>query len=485
MLNRRQFLQSASILTLSGACATPRVSQPPVANDIHSQLNETRLDRIVEVRTLSGIRRAIADARREGKAISIAGGRHAMGGQQFGTGTILLDMRPFNRILRMDLENGLVEVESGIQWPELVTGLLRAQKRRGMQWGIAQKQTGADRLSLGGSLAANIHGRGLTMPPMVGDIEEFTLVDHKGELLRCSRAVNRELFSLAIGGYGLFGVVATITLRLRHRIAVQRIVEIRSIEGIAEAMQERIEQGFTFGDFQYSIDETAPGFLRDGVFSCYKPTRLPVGPERELVESDWRNLLDLAHFDRRKVYDAYTSYYQSTSGQVYWSDTHQMSIYLDEYHRAIDARTGTRATEMITEIYVPRARLNDFMEEARADFLANNVRVIYGTIRLIARDKETFLAWAREPWACVIFNLHVEHTPSGLEHSAEAFRRLIDMAIARGGSYYLTYHRWARKDQVERCYPEMAAFLAAKRKHDPEERFQSTWYRHHKQLLGV
>jgi hypothetical protein len=69
-------------------------------------------------------------------------------------------------------------------------------------------------------------------------------------------------------------------------------------------------------------------------------------------------------------------------------------------------------------------------------------------------------------------------------HAGEAFRRLIDMAIARGGSYFLTYHRWARRDQVEACYPEFREFLAAKRERDPEERFQSDWYRHHAFLLA-
>jgi hypothetical protein len=49
--------------------------------------------------------------------------------------------------------------------------------------------------------------------------------------------------------------------------------------------------------------------------------------------------------------------------------------------------------------------------------------------------------------------------------------------IAHGGSYYLTYHRWARKDQVGRCYPQLREFLNAKLRYDPEERFQSEWYR--------
>ena len=55
--------------------------------------------------------------------------------------------------------------------------------------------------------------------------------------------------------------------------------------------------------------------------------------------------------------------------------------------------------------------------------------------------------------------------------------------LRHDGRYYLTYHRWARRDQVERAYPQMRTFLARKRVYDPEERFQSTWYRHHVALL--
>ena len=105
-------------------------------------------------------------------------------------------------------------------------------------------------------------------------------------------------------------------------------------------------------------------------------------------------------------------------------------------------------------------------------------------MRLIERDEETFLAWARERSACIIFNLHVDHTPAALERAADTFRGLIDLGLARGGRYYLTYHRWARRDQVERAYPQMAAFLARKRTWDPGEVFQSTWYRHYRAMFG-
>jgi FAD/FMN-containing dehydrogenase len=138
---------------------------------------------------------------------------------------------------------------------------------------------------------------------------------------------------------------------------------------------------------------------------------------------------------------------------------------------------------MISEVYVPRDSLTDFMTEVADDFRRHSVEVIYGTIRLIERDQDTFLAWAREPWACVICNLHSVHTSEGIEHAAAAFRRLIDLANDRGGTYFLTYHRWATRQQVERSYPRFREFLALKRRHDPEERFQSDWYRHCRTLF--
>ncbi|HKC64891.1 MAG TPA: hypothetical protein VKB86_14710, partial [Pyrinomonadaceae bacterium] len=165
---------------------------------------------------------------------------------------------------------------------------------------------------------------------------------------------------------------------------------------------------------------------------------------------------------------------------------HQLSVYLDDYHGELDVRLGRRerGSEMISEVYVPRARLVDFMESARADFRANETELIYGTIRLIEKDGESFLAWAKERYACIVFNLHVAHTQEGIEKAKSDFRRLIDRAIEHGGNYYLTYHRWATREQVLTCYPQFQEFLRLKRKYDSAETFQSDWYKHHLSLCS-
>jgi FAD/FMN-containing dehydrogenase len=491
MLDRRSLLKTAAAFALlqPGGSRPPAKSTGVLVNDVHSQLNPTRVDRIVRIDSVPALQETLSMARRRGRSVSISGGRHAMGSQQFGTGSILLDMRGLGRVLRFDADEGIVEVEAGIEWPELVGELTSAQAGRDRQWGIAQKQTGADRLTLGGALAANVHGRGLKMRPIVGDVESFVLVDASGEARRCSRSENPELFRLVIGGYGLFGVVASVRLRLAPRRKLERIVEVRTVTELPSAFENRISNSYLYGDFQFAIDERSEDFLRKGIFSCYRPvdpaTPIPVG-QRELSEGDWSGLLYLAHFDKTQAFERYVRHYLASSGQIYWSDTHQLSTYIDDYHRDLDRRLGARsqATEMITEIYVPRARLVDFLDEAREDFRRNGVSLIYGTIRLIERDGESFLAWAKQPYACTIFNLHVEHTPAGKARAAGAFRRLIEMAIRREGSYFLTYHKWATRDQVEACYPQFPEFLRRKRQLDPEERFQSDWYRHYRTMFA-
>lgn len=406
-----------------------------------------------------------------------------MGGQQFLYGGTLLDMRRLNRVRSLDEERGLLEVDAGITWPDLIRGyLVRAAGGRS-RWGIRQKQTGADRLTVGGAVAANIHGRCLTAAPFIGDVESLDVVTNDGAVVTCSRTERSELFRHVVGGYGLFGVVTAATLRLVARQQVERVVALMDVEQLAEALNQRIADGYLYGDFQFATDPTHRGFLRTGVLSCYRPTdrERPIPPsQRRLSQADWNRLLMLAHRDKRRAFEEFAAFYRATSGQLYWSDTHQLNLYLESYHAALDHRLGAcvRGSEMITELYVPRDRLVAFMDDVRRDFQANHVDFIYGTIRLIEADTETALPWAREPFACVIFNLHIDHLPRCIADARATFTRLIDHAMAYGGSYYLTYHRFARRDQLLACHPGIGDFLAAKRRFDPAELFQSDWYRH-------
>lgn len=458
-----------------------RGAGPWWVNDTHSALNRTPVSRVLEPRTADEVAAAVATAAARGQPLAVCGARHAMGGQQFLTHGTLLDTRRLNHVRWFDRNEALIELGAGTTWPDVIRGYLALQRGPGPAFGIRQKQTGADRLTLGGAVSANMHGRTLAAQPFVADIEGLEVATPTGELLRCSREQNPELFRHVVGGYGLFGVVTAVTLRLVPRVKVERCVTRLEIEELIDAFDERIAAGHLYGDFQFATSPHSADFLRTGVLSSYRPVdaqrRIP-DDQRRLSQGDWNELLRLSHADKRAAFQRFIEFYLATNGQVYWSDTHQLNLYLEEYHGALDHRLGAavRGSEMITELFVPRDRLVAFMNDVRRDFRMNAVDFIYGTIRLIEAEQETALPWARRNWACVVFNLHIDHRAEDVARAADHFRRLIDHALSHGGSYFLTYHRYATATQLLAAHPGIREFLATKHAVDPAGVFQSDWY---------
>ncbi len=495
MVSRRTFLTAAGAAVgwPGGSWAQKQDRSRPkpegvLVNDLHSQLNTTRVFRIMEPDSVDAVRSAFKLARLEGRPLCIAGGRHAMGGQQFVTDGVLIDTRKFDKVLAFDPERGRIEIQSGMQWTQLHGHLLSSQHGRRKQWAFAQKPVGADLLTMGGCLSANIHGRGLALPPFIGDIESFKLIDASGDMHHCSRSDNPELFRLAIGGYGLFGFIYSVTLRLVPRRKLERVVELRTLDGLAGAFAERISNGYLYGDFHYAIDSKSDDFLRRGVFACDRPlpdnTPMPTA-RKALSEADRVERMLLAHSDKSAALQRILSDHRASSGQAGWSDEQQMSPYPSNYHREIDLRLqAPKGSEMIGEFTCERHALEPFMGELRQYALREQVEIVGGSVRLIEQDKESFLAWACKPYACVSLHAHIEHSTRGLIRAGDHFRRMIDISLRHGGSWYPTYHKHALRRQVEAAYPQFSDFLKLKLKYDPANLFQSDWYRHYKSMFS-
>jgi FAD/FMN-containing dehydrogenase len=471
-----------------------------IVNDVHSRLNATRVTTIEHPHDIDDLLAIVRRARDSRAAIAVCGGRHAMGAQQFARDALLIDMSAMNRPIAIKTALGLLEIQAGATWPDVIGATHALQPGISQPWTIRQKQTGADCLTLGGALASNVHGRGLLMRPIVDDVERFTLITAEAQLITCSRTENPQLFSLVIGGYGLFGVVATVTLRLQRRTKLRRLVDILDIDDAITAVQRRASEGCLYGDFQYAIDPRDDSFLRRGVCACYQPVDddTPISDHSaDLSRDNWVRLLQLAHDDKPRAFGEYARHYLQSHGRVYSSDTMQLSTYLPSYSEFLAlararARARARANPrhgaideslVIGEQFVPVDSLVDFLVQARRVLRSTGVEDIYGTIRSILADECTFLRWAKRDYACVIFNLRTPHTSAGIERTMQTFRLLNDASIASGGSFYLTYHRAATREQIEQAYPEFEQFLALKRQLDPDDRFTSNWFTHYAALF--
>jgi len=447
----------------------------PVLNDVHSRLNQTTIADVLQPSSLEGLKTTVRNAISCGHSLIPCGHRHSMGGQQFLTNGIGIDMSALDKVIRFDQPDGTITIEAGATWIEL-RDYLRLQ---GNQLMIRQKQTGADSLSIGGAVSSNIHGRGLEMAPFVEDIQSMIVVDSHGDIVHCSRQQHSDLFAQVIGGYGLFGIVYAVTLRLSPATNFVRHVVLTEARHVVSELTRRAAVGHVYGDFQFEIDPESDGFLQRGILSSYQPTDQPADEISPLSESDWKGLLMLAHTNKSQGFAAYSAHYQRTDGKIYPGSDTQFTTYVNNYHDEIDQACGHqwRHSEMISEYYVPRCDLAAFLEKTAQELRSRNTNVIYGTVRLIQADTETALPWAREDWACVVINVCVCHDEAGIEKASSDFRAVADLALKFGGSFYLTYHRWFTTDQLLAAHPRLLEFLAAKEVADPHGVFDSDWLR--------
>ncbi|HQY87561.1 MAG TPA: FAD-binding oxidoreductase [Tepidisphaeraceae bacterium] len=493
MQTRRELLIATASAALAG-CAS-KISGPPTTkvesscslwvNDVHSQLNRTRIAGISYPRNADELMKLLGTLKRN-HSISVCGGRHAGGGQQFCTDRTLVDLREMNQVRAFDSHAGVIDVEAGITWPVLMEKLRTFPDAS--SWAIRQKQGGADEVTLGGAIGSNIHSRHLHFRPFVQDIESMQVILPDSSLVTCSRTTNAELFAKIIGGYGLLGIVCSMQLRLERRVKlVMRAVWIEAEHAVAR-MESARDSGAWHGGFQPSIDPASDDFCKGGLLTWFEPAPedAPVqNLSRDEAQRQFVGLATLAHADKEQVMNAFRSKMLSLDGKIVdWSDQWMRTDYQPGYHRAIDKTRGGAGSEILSEIHVPRASLADFLREAKQILLEDRAELIYSLVRLIERDNETFLTWAKQDYACVIFNLHTQLDRTSIDKNAATFRKLLDAAIRKNGSYYLTYHRFARRDQLLKCYPQLPDFLQFKKQLDPQTRIESDWHRSYANIIA-
>lgn len=420
-------------------------------------------------------------------SIIAQGARYASGGQQLINAGTMFDLNFVSNFINMDCRKGTVRVSAGTNFRELVYLLDKEQTEKGRNlqdfWTIRQKPAGIDTVTIGGALASNIHGRGLHQAPFVDDIESMEVVTADGEIREVSRESERELFNLIVGGYGLFGVVTAVTLRLTKRKALRRQVSMVTAEDVLGELHRRSESGAIYGDYQLCIDGSSDDFLTNGILSTYQSEEL--APENfasiqnnqtAYSPEEWRELLYLAHSDKRKAFTKYIEHCKSTDGKLYLTDKIQLCTYTSGYHNDLPEKHA--GADISCELFVPRRYLNFLLNRAARLLRERKADVIYATVRLVESEKETYLSWATQNYACLTIYQHASLDDAQLEYTRETCRELIDLALALSGKFYLSYNRMATGDQLLAAYPQMLKFVERKNNLDPYEVFSSNWYKH-------
>jgi len=134
-------------------------------------------------------------------------------------------------------------------------------------------------------------------------------------------------------------------------------------------------------------------------------------------------------------------------------------------------------------VYLPPSTAEAFLEQARMQARDWHLPITRVAVRRTYPETETVLRWARCEFAGITLDIDFSDRLGGEVMRTQFFRLLVEDTITHGGLYAISSTPEASRDQAERCYPSLRRLLAEKLRHDPRDRLQSAWYRHHRRLL--
>ncbi|MFP6906390.1 MAG: FAD-binding oxidoreductase [Verrucomicrobiota bacterium] len=451
-----------------------RVPVPVGQIDDASRLNAVNVaERVVLGAELDALipvlRLHLARARQENRSVSIGGARHSMGGQSIASDGILIDMA---KVAWMELneDKTMLRVGAGARWSAAIAYLNK------YDCSVAVMQSN-NSFSVGGSISVNCHGWQFGQPPIADTVASFSLMKADGEVLHCSRSENAELFSLVLGGYGLFGVILEVSLKVvpneRYRLEQYMVPSTEAI-ALYEAKVAQGDVAMAYGRMR--VD--AAMFLGEVIINVFRRDEDQVIAHEALKEPDmsvirrslFRGSVGSNYGKRLRWWAETVVQPKIRSGEVWRNDLMNEPVSVFENRK--DANT-----DILHEYFVPKDQVGPFIAALRSIIPAQGGNLLNITVRHVSTDEDTYLRYADQPMFAFVMLFNQERTKDGEAQMQELTRALIDTSIDLGGRYYLPYRLHATPEQFHRAYPMAEAFFERKAHYDPDLLFQNAFYR--------
>lgn len=440
-----------------------------------SQLNLTKIDTIIKVPTTKNeieiqLKNVLKYAKENNLKISIAGAKHSMGGHTIYPNGIVLNMLPYKQ-MEFDSANNILTIGSGALWEDALKYLDKYGKS------IAIMQAFSS-FSIGGSISVNGHGWQKDVPPIAASVVSFTLMKENGEIINCSRQENQELFKLVIGGYGLFGIILDVKLKVVENEALQykyiRLSPDNYLKYYKKYISENPNVNLVFGRLRISdkhfLEETTLNFFEKVEVS------IPVLQNEKSTEAQrlvFRGSVN-SEYGKRLRWDLETGMNKVSRNEIYSRNE------LLNDHVSLIENKDTSSTDLLQEYFIPERNFNQFITDIKPILKNSKVDLLNITIRGVHQDNDSYLSYARENIFGFVFLFNQKKTDKQEAAMKKLTNQLLDVALKNEGTFYLPYRLHIDKDKMRKSYPNADKFFQLKLKYDPTELFNNKFYEHNK-----
>jgi FAD/FMN-containing dehydrogenase len=475
-VSRRRFLAGSAALAAlpsfsRAQAAARRAPSAPFMLDDASRLNATPIVRQAVLtssedgRLLRELRATLGEAATEGRPIAFGGARHSMGGQSLPRNGIAASFAA--AAIEPDTDRRIYRVSAGARWRDVIRVL------DPIGFSPAVTQSNHD-FSIGGTLSVNAHGWPVPFGPFGSTVRRFRIMLADGSVVTCSNSENAELFRLAVGGYGLFGIVIDAELAMAENTLLLAQSELMKADAFAPRFVARANDPSV--RMMYGrLSMASEGFLREALLVAYaqapqQPGRLPSPKNSSAFSMLSRGIFRAqigSERGKRARWMAETRLMPKV-GQVAVT----RNTLLNEPVAALADRDLSR-TDILHEYFVPPDRFNDFLAACREIIPSHRQDLLNVTLRYVDADSSSVLTYAPQARIAAVMLFVQKRTAEADDDMRAMTVKLIDRTLAIGGSYYLPYRLHATRGQLRAAYPRLDEFVTAKRRYDPQLRFRN------------
>ena len=373
--------------------------------------------------------------------------------------------------MSLDTVNNILTIGSGALWSDALQYLNKYDRSVSVMQAFSS-------FSIGGSISVNGHGWQHNAPPVSSTIVSFSIMKADGQVLECDREENRELFGLAIGGYGLFGIILDIKLRVvDNRNLKFKSYKFRSDEYI-DHFEEYVDNDpsvqLVFGRLNISNKK----FLQEATLNIFRSSVEDVDHQGRITEDErsvqlkrlvFRSTVN-SEYGKRLRWNLENNLRELSSKLTFTRN----QVLNDNV--SIVKNNDSTSTDILHEYFIPRRNLDQYIEGLKQILPNEKIDLLNITIRNVYPDTDSFLRYADEEMFAfvMLFNQRID-----TEHEIEM--RALSNSLARlthslDGTYYLPYRLHVDKTLFKKMYPQSDEFFRLKLKYDPEEIFQNRFY---------
>jgi len=378
-------------------------------------------------------------------------------------GATTISTRWFDRFVAFDAKRLQVTVESGVTMGHLV----RFAVARGAWFPVLP---GHPAITVGGCVGFNVHGKSQHDVGCFSDhVVSLTLLhpDH-GELV-CGPHENPAVFELTLGGLGLTGYIATVTLQLRPLPgrSIRRVAHPVGNLGEATELMRSLTNSGDVGGTLYSWNDLNRAGHRFGQGLVYVESFEAAAPAsrtsyRALAPGRRRGpQLAGTRVVTRLVNAGYAIRERLRPRQLGSVEDAAFPINGNEAYYRLFGRGGFREYQVL----VPNGAWPAAAREVQRLVAAARAPVTLGSLKLFRGDPR--LLWFRDEGVCLALDV------AAGERARWLFAQLDRMALDHGALVNLSKDSRLAAATVQGLYPGYDEFRQRLHDHDPKRRFDS------------